>query len=350
MQTFNGMNTKKPQFYFLLIILAGTSVLAFFIFRPFLYALILATVFATVFQPVYKKMVEYTGGRQGLSALATMLMVVAFIFIPLLFLGTQIFQEAWQLYFSLADGSGKDAVFSILNSSMDTLQKYFPNAQGFPLPIEEYVKQALSWLLQHLGAIFGSLAKIALGSFVFLISLYYLLKDGHRLKDFLVSVSPLTDTDDETIFKKLELAINSVVKGNLTIAFIQGALTAIGFALFGVPNAMLWGTVATMAALVPGIGTALVLIPAVAFLFFTSGLFHGFALLAWGIGAVGLIDNFLGPKLVGRGMHVHPLLVLLSVLGGLAFFGPIGFLLGPLIISLFFALLDIYFSLRTRES
>ncbi len=344
------MNTQKPQFYFLLVILAGTSILVFFIFRPFLYALILATVFATVFQPVYQKILGFLRGRQGLAALVTIFIVIVFVFPPLIFLGIQIFQEAQRLYFSLTDGGGKDVVFSIFNSLINTLQKYFPGIQEFSLNIDQYVKQALSWLIQHLGSIFGSFARIAVSSFIFLISLYYLLKDGHRLKGLLVSLSPLIDTDDEIIFKKLELAVNSVVKGNLTIAFTQGVLTAIGFALFGVPNAVLWGTVATIAALIPGIGTALVFTPAIIFLFFTSGLFYGFGLLAWGIGAVGLIDNFFGPKLVGRGMRVHPLIILLSVLGGLAFFGPIGFLFGPLTISLFFALLDIYFSLRTREN
>lgn len=352
------MNTQKPQFYFLLVILAGTSILVFFIFRPFLYALILATVFATIFQPVYQKILGFLRGRQGLAALVTTFIVIVFVFTPIIFLGIQISQEAQRLYFSLTDGSGKDVVFSIFNNSINILQKYFPGIQEFSLNIDgstsltinQYVRQALSWLIQHLGSIFGSFARIAVSSFIFLISLYYLLKDGHRLKGLLISLSPLIDTDDEIIFKKLELAVNSVVKGSLIIAFTQGVLTAIGFAVFGVPNAVLWGTMATIAALIPGIGTALVITPAIIFLFFTSGLFYGFGLLAWGIGAVGLIDNFLGPKLVGHGMRVHPLIILLSVLGGLAFFGPIGFLLGPLTISLFFALLDIYFSLRTREN
>lgn len=104
-----------------------------------------------------------------------------------------------------------------------------------------------------------------------------------------------------------------------------------------------------MAALIPGIGTALVLTPAIMFLFLKGEVFSGVGLIAWGMGAVGLVDNFLGPKLVGRGMRLHPLIILLSVLGGIGFFGPIGFLLGPLTISLLFALLNIYSSLTTKE-
>ena len=127
---------------------------------------------------------------------------------------------------------------------------------------------------------------------------------------------------DETIFNKLAVAINSVIRGNLAVALIQGILTAVGFALFGVPNPTLWGSVAAIAALVPSVGTALVLLPAILFLYWGEAL-SALGLLLWGATAVGLIDNFLGPKLAGRGMRLHPFLILLSILGGIAFFGPL---------------------------
>ncbi len=344
------MNDRKPQLYFLLTILAGIFVLVFFIFKPFLYALALAIVFATVLQPVYQKIVGFVHGRQGLSALATILIVIIFIFTPLVFLGIQIFQEAEQLYFSLTVGDGKDAVLNVFNSLIDNLQNYFPAAQEFSVNIDQYFKQGLSWLLQHLGSVFGSFAKMAVSFFLFLVALYYLLKDGQKLKAAIIALSPLSDADDETISQKIEMAVGSVMKGNLLIALVQGILTSVGFAIFGVPNAVLWGSIAAIAALIPGIGTALVLTPAIIFLFLKGEMFSGAGLIVWGIGAVGLVDNFLGPKFVGRGMQLHPLIILLSVLGGIGFFGPIGFLLGPLTISLLFALLDIYYSLMKKEN
>ncbi len=332
------MHNQKPQFYFLLAILAGICVLTFFIFRPFLYALVLAAIFAVAFQSIYQKIIILVRGWKGLAAFITILIAVIFIFTPLIFLGIQIFQEAQQLYLFLIDGSGKDTVLNIFNSLTENLQKYFPNAKEFSLNIDQYFKQILSWLIQHLGAVFSSFAKIMISSFLFLFALYYLLKDGQKLKKKIIALSPLTDTDNEIIFKKLELTVNSVIKGKLIISLIQGVLTAVGFAVFGVPNAVLWGTVAAIAALIPGIGTALVLIPAIIFLFLRGETPSALGLLAWGIGAVGLIDNFLGPKLVGRGMQLHPLIVFLSVLGGMLFFGPLGFILGPITISLLFTL------------
>ena len=349
MKSSNGVNEQKPQLYFLLAILTGTFILVFFIFRPFLYALVLAVFFATVFQPIYKKIVSITYGRRGLSALITILIVVILVFAPLIFLGIQILEEAQQLYAYLAGDDGKNAVLNIINGLQDRFQSYFPAAQESSLGIDQYLRQGLNWLLQHLGSVFGSLAKMAASSFLFLIALYYLLKDGQKLKAAIIALSPLSDADNEAILEKLEMAINSVMKGNLLLALIQGALAFVGFAVFGVPNIVLWGSVTAIAALIPGVGTALVIAPAVLFLFLNGEVFSGVGFIIWGVGAVGLIDNFLGPKIVGRGMRLHPLIILLSVLGGIGFFGPVGFLIGPIVMSLLFALLDIYFSLMMKE-
>ena len=332
------MNHQKSELYFLLTLLAGIFILAFFIFKPFLYALILAMVFATVFGPLHKKMLAMTRDRKGLAALLTAISVLIVVIAPLAFLGIQIFQEATQLYSSLVG-----------NGDATDLFKRFSPAPIDSLDINQYLKQGLSWLLQHLGPLFANVAKAVAGVFIFLVALYYLFKDGHKLKRAVVALSPLQDIHDETIFNKLALAINSVIRGNLTVAFIQGILTAIGFAIFGVPNATLWGSVAAITALIPGIGTALVLLPAILYLFFSGETLFAVGLLLWGMTAVGLVDNFLGPKLVERGMRLHPFLILLSILGGIGFFGPLGFLLGPLVLSLLSALLEIYFIIRKEH-
>ncbi len=338
------MHTKKSQFYFLLLVLAGTLVLSFFIVRPFLSSIIVASVFAVMFQPFYRKMLDFTGNRQGLASLLTTALIVVFIVVPLALLGMQILDESRQVYLSLSAGDARDSVINAFKILTDRLQGIFPGMQEVSVDIDQYFKSGLEWMLRHLGNVFSSVANMIGNSFIFLFVLYYMLKDGAKLRSAIIALSPLPDTEDATIFDRLELAVNSVIKGSLTVAFIQGVLVAVGFSIFGVPNAVLWGTVAAVAALIPGIGTALVLIPAIAFLYLSGDVFPALGLLAWGLAAVGLIDNFLGPRLVGRGLRLHQLIVLLSIFGGIALFGPIGFLLGPLTMSLAFALLDIYAS------
>lgn len=342
------MENQKLPFYFLLLLLVGTSLLVFSIFRPFLLALILAMTFAVVFQPLHKKIVGYSRQRDGLAAFLTTIIIVAFILVPLIFLGIQILQEAELLYSYLTEGNGRDNILNTISGLIDNVQRVFPFMRDFSIDVNQLFRQGMGWLLQNLGAIFSNFAITIVSSFIFIFALYYLLKDGIRLKRTIIDLSPLAEADNEAIFHKLEGTIASVMKGSLLIALIQGVLTAVGFTIFGIPNAFLWGSVAAIAALIPGLGTALVLVPAVIFLFLSGKTFSAIGLLVWGIGAVGLIDNLLGPKLIGRGTQLHPFLILLSVLGGVGLFGPLGFLLGPLVLSLFFALLDIYSSLISR--
>lgn len=342
------MDKNQYSYYFLLLALGASCLIVYFIAKPFLGPLILAAVFAFLFQPIYQKFLHYLKKRESLAALATTVLAIILIIIPIALLGTQIFRESSQLYQSLvSEGGGfKESIRDIIGR----VRAVLPFPEDFELDFGQYAKQGLEVLIQNFGAVFSSFAKILLNAFVFLTAFYFFLKDGSRLKNYFVTLSPLDDADDEFIVSRLKAAVSAAVKGNLAIGLIQGALTGIGFTIFGVPNAALWGGVAAVAAFLPGIGTALVITPAIIFLFLTGNTFGGIGLLIWGVTAVGLVDNFLGPKLVGRGMQLHPLVVFIAILGGMAFFGPLGFLLGPLAMSVCLALIDIYSSLKVREN
>src|SRR3989344_4961826 len=259
-------------------------------------------------------------------------------------------QEARDLYLSLDKSDGQSSVSQLFDRADEILNNIAPGLQDASADIDASAKTALQWIVGRAGSIFGSISSFLLSLFIFFIALYYLLREGPRVRHALIEFSPLSDNEDKAIFERLERAVNSVIKGNLMIALIQGALAMLGFAIFGVPHAILWGAVTAVAALIPGIGTALVFAPVIGFLFFTGDIFSAVALVIWGALAVGLIDNLLGPRLIGRGMQLHPLLVLLSVLGGLIFFGASGIFLGPLSLSLFFSLLSIYRQSSKRAS
>lgn len=338
------VDTLRP--YFLLTILFAALALVFFIFKPFLAPLALAAVFAVILRPVYNRLLPYVAGRDALAALGTLVFVLLCILVPLGVVATQIVLEAQGLYASLAGGDNFALMTGLVERVASLASQVVPgvslNAANLMAELNTYAGQGLQFLISHLGGLLSSATVLLLNLFIFFISLYFLLKDGPALKRKVIELSPLYDTDDELIFNRLGLAINSVVKGSLLIALIQGALATAGYIFFGVPNAVLWGTTTAIAALIPGVGTALVLGPVVLYLFVAGSLLQAVGLLVWGALAVGLIDNMLGPKLIGRAAQLHPLLILLSVLGGLAFFGPAGLFLGPLSISLFLAILSIH--------
>jgi len=217
------------------------------------------------------------------------------------------------------------------------------------LNVGQVVNQGVSWLSRNIGNAFSVTAQLVLSLVVGLIAYFFFLKDGARFLKTIVHMSPLGDKHDIAILSKLSNTIHSVIRGSLTIALIQGILTCIGFVIFGVPNPVLWGSVAAIGALVPGVGTTIVLLPAIIYLFASGSTGAGIGLLLWGVVAVGLIDNLLMPRLVGSRAKIHSLFILISVLGGLAFFGPSGFLLGPLVVSLVYGLAETYLDLFKRD-
>lgn len=337
---------SKSSINFLLLCLAASFAVAYFVIRPFLGPLILAAVFAFIFQPLFLRLLGLMRGKRSLAALATILIAVILVLLPVVFLGSQILKESGQLYNTLSKG-GEGSPISVIDNIANKMRDMALIPENFNIDFDQYLQKGLSALSQNIGGIFSSFARLTLNLFIFFIAYYYLLKDGSRLKDYFVALSPLDDSDDELILTRLKSAASSVVKGSLFIGLIQGTLTGIGFALFGVPNPVLWGGVAAIASLIPSVGTAIVIVPAIIFLFVSGNNFGTAGLLLWGVIAVGLVDNFLGPRLVGGGMKLHPLAALLAVIGGLVFFGPLGILLGPLAIAICLAIIEIYSSIKT---
>ncbi len=339
------MQKERVRPYFLLALLIATLILVVSVFRPFLGVLTLAIVFAVVLHPFYRTILRAVKWP-GLAASITMFIGAICVVIPLVLIGVQVVSEAQNLYTALSGTRGPFYIDKIINTVEHTLARFIPQFEGISgelsSDISNYLKQGLSWLIERWGTIFSSIATLMLKTFLFFVSLYYFLREGPKIKKTVIEISPLNDSDDEAVFTRLEVAINSVIKGNLTIAIIQGVVATGGFLLFGVPNAVLWGMVAAISALIPWVGTSIVIIPAIAYLLIIGSPIMALGLFVWGILAVGLVDNIVGPKLIGHHVKIHSLIILLAVLGGMVLFGPMGLFLGPLSASLLFALLEIY--------
>lgn len=343
--TISSMRTPRLQYSFLLIMLGLALFVAFALFRPFLGVLAVAAMAAVVVHPFKDRVKDFTRLPQGIASFLTVLVVAMLILTPVAFLGYRVFTEAADLLVSLS--ANRDVYLETLERVfLAPLRDVMP---GIAIETDTYVREGLSFVTSNLGSVFSGTAEVLVGLFLFLIAFYYFLKDGPRFVHSFVALSPLSDRYDLDVLDRMALAINSMVRGQLLVALIQGFLTGLGFWIFGIPNPALWGSIAAVSALIPGVGTSLVLVPGIIYLFATNQVWQGTGLLAWGALAVGLIDNLLGPTLIGKGAKIHPLFILFAVLGGLVLYGPLGFLLGPLTISLLFALLDIYRILVLKE-
>lgn len=325
---------QKTQLYFFFLLFAAVAVVCFFIFLPYLALLILALSLAVAVEPWYHGITKFCGGHRGIGALLTMIIVAIVILTPLTFIGLQVFNESKNLYAYI---SNNQAI--VIEAITHKIQIAWP---GFNFEPSAYLQQFAGSLTTNLTAIFSSTFSTFIQLLLGLVALFFFLRDGDDFLKYLVTASPLDDGYDKKIVFKLKEAINRVVRGNLLLGLIQGVVASLGFIIFGVPNPALWGSLVAFCSFVPTIGTSLITVPAIIFLFLTGHHLPALGLTIWVILVVGLIDNLLAPYIIGRGSKIHPLFLLFSIIGGVVLFGPIGILLGPLSISFFFALIEIY--------
>ena len=326
------------EYVFFFGLMAVTGYLVWEIISPFVSALALAAIIVTICYPLYRRVLSKTPRQnESVASFITTIFVLLVIIFPVLFITSSLFSEAVTIYQML----NKDQVLFAESLSVfeSSVQSVMP---GFELNVTEYLRQTAEWLAGNLGAIFAGTASTIFLFFIAMIGAFYFFRDGRELTKRLVVVSPLPDDEDELILTRLATAVRSVATGIVLVALIQGTLTAIGLSIVGIERAVLWGAIASIGALIPSVGTSIVFIPAVGYLLATGEYTNATILTVWGLTFVGLIDNLLGPYLIGRGSAMHPFLILLAVLGGISVFGPIGFIVGPVVVSLFLVLLELY--------
>lgn len=332
------MNYKRLQMLSFLSILLVAFIVALLIFKPFFNVLAFSAIVAILFAPVYKRINDRVKSNNWSAAL-TLLIIILIIVIPLSLFGQLLFNELVDVYNSIRDGSLVIDRGRIMQGLPEQAQVFIEN---FTRDLNNTLAKFTSNAFQAVSSLISNVSGFILSLFLFLFGVYYLLKDGSKFKDVLVDISPLNERQEDELVAKVGSAVNGVVKGSFLIALTQGVVATIGYFIFGVPQPILWGMFTIMAALVPTVGTALALVPAVVFLLITGHVGAAIGLLIWGALAVGLIDNIISPILIGAKAKLHPLLVLFSVLGGISLFGFLGFLLGPIFMAIFVTLVDMF--------
>lgn len=335
------ISTGRLQLIFFMILTVGVSVLSFFLFKPYIAPIFLAAIMSIVFYPLYKKLLKIFRYKKSLTSGVAVIIIFGAILIPSIFIGISLYKEAISFYFQISSvQGGNEGILNMITGFFEKKASVF--VPEVSIDIGQYLQKLISWTIEHFDNFFSSFFKILIGLILMFVSLFYFLRDGDRMIKRMVSLSPLADSYDEQIIKKMGTAINSIVKGSLAIALIKGILTALGFTIFSIPNPILWGVVTAFASFIPIIGSSIVVVPAILYLFVSSSLASTIGFALWGLVFVGFSDNILSPVLLERGMKIHPFLILLSIFGGLGLFGPIGFIAGPVLLSLLFALFDIY--------
>lgn len=330
---------RVVEYVFFFVLLVASGYMVWLVLSPFISALALALIIVTICYPLHERIKGWVYKQNKTLAAATTTAIVVFLIVlPLVFISSIFIRELLSFYQTL--GAGNElSVDTYLTNIEITIKQYIPE---FELNLTEQLKQSAEWLVGNLGAIFAGTISTVFVVLISLIGSFYFFKDGREFLKILIKISPLPDNEDDVILSRLALAVRSVATGVLLVSLIQGTLAALGFTIFGIDRAVLWGAVGAILAMIPGVGTLAIMVPGIIFLFLEGSLFGATGLLIWTITTVIVVDNIIGPQLMSRGNNIHPFIVLISVLGGIATFGPIGFIIGPVIVTLFIVLLEIY--------
>jgi predicted PurR-regulated permease PerM len=339
------MATTSPHLtvargFFLLL---GVAVFYLFwqILQPFVTVLVTAAIFAILLTP-FEKRLRHAFGRPWLSAAVVVGLAFLVAVGPLATAVVIAVQQAVELAQATVANQEWLAAFSLASHPlMVALPEAFQKVI-LSVDVRVVAQTAASWAQANLGSIFSSSASFIFNFMFFFICLFFFLMDREKVMKELLSLSPFHDKVDRAIAVRLVETVRGVVFGSLIVATIQGILAMIGLTIFGVPGALIWGAAVIVAAQVPMVGTSVVMVPAIAYLFLTGNVGAGIGLSLWAGIAVGLIDNVLQPYIVGGRTRMHALLILIAMLGGVNAFGVIGFILGPTILAAVLVMVELY--------
>lgn len=332
------MSESKIEGYFFTAIFVAVLGVVGYMFLPFLGAIAIAVVLATLTHP-FHDFLERRTHRPTFSAVLVTVVVFLAVILPAVGLSTLLLQEARNIV-DAVQGMEVSALPGIVQGAYERVRDVVPLIER--LNFDQLAQSTMNGLGGGVAGVVTGTADAIFKLVITMLVLFYMLKDGKSFLQGFIELSPLSDDEDVLIVQKLKSVSLSLIRGSMVIAVLQGLLTGTGLLLFGVPNPVLWGSVAAVSALIPTVGITVVTVPASIYLGIVGEWGAMFGFIAWSALIAGTVDNILGPKLIGRHAKIHPMFILLSVLGGLLMFGPPGFLIGPLLFGLLVALSEIY--------
>jgi len=314
--------------------------------RQFLMAILLAGIFSSLAHPLYRRFERWFGGRRVLASMVTLLLIVTGILLPLGGLLGMITAQAIDVGQSVTpwikEQVSRPTAFSELLASVPFYDRIQPHEQAILEKAGQIVGTLSSFLIDRLSSATVMTINFLFMIFILLYSMFFFLMDGQKLLDKILFYLPLEEADERRLLDKFTSVTRATLKGTLVIGILQGGLAGLAFAVVGIKGAVFWGAIMAVLSIIPGIGTALVWVPAAVVLAAGGHLIKAGGLAAFCAIVVGSVDNFLRPLLVGRDTKMHELLILFGTLGGILMFGVVGFIIGPIIAALFTAVWEIY--------
>lgn len=324
---------------FLLALVIAITAAFVFVVKDFLMTIFVAAIFSGLMHPLHQRLLPALGGRRGLASFLTLLIVVLVVGGPLVAVLTVVTNEAMRITESVAPWVTQ------MVKEPTRLNAYLDRIPGIAR-LEPYREQLLTragevavGLGQVIVSSISTTTRDTLGLVVDLLmtlyAMFFFLVDGPKYLDTLAKYLPLRESEQDQMLERFVSVTRATLKGTFLIGIVQGALGGVIFAILGIAGPVLWGLMMTVMSVLPVVGGALIWVPAAIVLMIEGEWVRAIVLVAFGSLVMGSVDNLLRPRLVGHDTQMSDLLILFSTLGGLAVFGAIGFIVGPIVAALF---------------
>ncbi len=337
--------TQSQVFFFLILALA--FFLTWLVFRNFIIYMVTGAFVAVLALPIDKFWERFFPNR--VAAFFTLFTLFLVFAIPLAIVSTLLYQDVS----GVAQDVDRGTLHEWVNATLQRLDALAPDAvfpeqtneernatvAQFVNTTEDRAIDALQTLSQRM---LDAVPRFFIGMTVILFVVYYVLTDGDRLVGYLRRATPLPPTQVDFLLSEARRGLRAVFAGQILTSIIQGAIGGVMFFILDIPGAILWSLVMMILALLPVVGAFLVWIPASLWLLVDGHWVKALVMLGWGLLVVSQVDNFVRPKLIGDRADIHPLFVLVGVLGGVAAFGFIGLFLGPVLVGVTISVLKVW--------
>jgi predicted PurR-regulated permease PerM len=330
----------------LLLLLAAITVAFVAMIRSFLLTILLAAIFTALSYPLYLWFNRKFRNHCGIAAIVTLIVLVIVVVGPIL----------------AVLGAGANEALRVTETVRPGLERLVDRPGEFNrrlrvLPGYRYIQPYRAQIFSKAGEvvasagafIFSALSATTLATAVFifhfvilLYTMFFFLIGGPALLRNVMAYLPIDDADKQNMLEQFVSVTRATLKGTILTGIAQGVAGGVAFWVVGIDGAIFWGTVMTALSIIPGIGSALVWVPASIILMLTGDVWRGIGLAAFGTVVIGSLDNLLRPMLVGRDTQMHELMIFFSTLGGLLMFGVMGFIVGPILAALFVTVWEMF--------
>jgi predicted PurR-regulated permease PerM len=339
------VDPKKVQSLIFFCLLGLVTLVFIYLLKPFFKPLFWAAVIAGISKPLYDRLLKKLK-RPNLSASLMLGLVALMILLPAGIIASLLVSESVQIYNAISADKGlieqkvRDALAMATNHPY--ISQFNVDDQFFIDKFRDAIKNVANYIIVHLSGYTQNTVVFLIQFGVMIYTLYFFFRDGDRILKRVLRMCFLESGRGRILYEHFVATARATLKATLLLGGLQGISGGLIFYITGIEGALIWGLLMVVLAILPGIGCAIIWAPAGILMLIGGHIWEGIVILTFGALVISMADNLLRPILIGGDVAMHPLLIFLSTLGGLVVFGLSGFVIGPIIASLFLAIWDMY--------